>query len=129
MIASAPAFEEADFRKSSRSVPDKDCVHVARRDGWVTVRDTKKVFGAPDDHRMLFTADQFDDFLAGLGRGELSGHCIEVIIREDGVRVFRGAVPQPGGAVELEFTIGEFTAFCAAVADGEFAEHTFFVAA
>lgn len=66
MTANAPTFKEADFRKSSRSVPDKDCVHVARRDDWVAVRDTKKVFGAPDDHQLLFTAAQFEGFLASL---------------------------------------------------------------
>ncbi|MET8763083.1 DUF397 domain-containing protein [Lentzea sp. NPDC004782] len=129
MIANAPVFEEADFRKSSRSNPDKDCVHVARRDGWVAVRDTKKVFGAPDDHRMWFTADQFDAFLAGLGRGELSGHCIEVVVRDDGARVFRSTVPQPSGTAELEFTIGEFFAFHASAIEGEFAERAFAVAA
>jgi hypothetical protein len=129
MTPSAPMFEEADFRKSSRSVPDKDCVHVARRDGWVMVRDTKKVFGAPDDHQLLFTAAQFDGFLAGLSRGELSGHCIEVTIREDGVRAFRSAVPQPSGAVELEFTTSEFRAFCVAVSEGEFTEQAFASAA
>lgn len=129
MTASAPTFEEADFRKSSRSVPDKDCVHIARRDGRVEVRDTKKVFGAPDDHRLLFTAAQFDDFLARLARGELSGGCIEVLIREDDIRIFRSRVPQQAGASELEFTISEFSAFCLGVADGEFAEHVFIAAA
>lgn len=129
MVASAPVFEEADFRKSSRSLPDQDCVHVARRDGWVEVRDTKKVFGAPDDHRLLFTAAQFDDFLAGIERGQLSGRCIEVTVRADGVRVFRSAVPQPEGDVELEFTSSEFSAFCAAVTDGEFAGRAFASAA
>lgn len=129
MTTNAPTFEEADFRKSSRSLPDQDCVHVARRDGWVAVRDTKKVFGAPDDHRLLFTADQFDGFLEGLGCGELSGQCIEVAVRQDGGRTFRSTVPQPNGSFELEFTLGEFRAFCAAVSEGEFNEHAFSSAA
>ena len=129
MTASAPTFEEADFRKSSRSVPDKDCVHIARRDGRVEVRDTKKVFGAPDDHRLVFTAAQFDDFLARLARGELSGGCIEVLIREDDTRIFRSRVPQQADASELEFTTSEFHAFCLGVAEGEFAEHVFTAAA
>ncbi|WP_223838277.1 hypothetical protein [Saccharopolyspora pogona] len=47
------AFAEIDFRKAGKSVPDKDCVCVARRDGWVELRDDKTVFGAPDDHRLV----------------------------------------------------------------------------
>ncbi|MFJ8963320.1 DUF397 domain-containing protein [Lentzea sp. NPDC102401] len=129
MTASAPTFEEADFRKSSRSVPDKDCVHIARRDGTVEVRDTKKSFGAPDDHRLSFTAAQFDDFLARLARGELSGGCIEVVVRDGSTWIFRSQVPQRGSVTELEFTTSEFTAFRLAAADGEFAEHAFSMAA
>lgn len=129
MTASAPTFEEADFRKSSRSVPDKDCVHIARRDGMVEVRDTKKVFGASDDHRLSFTAEQFDDFLARLARGELSGGCIEVVGREGSIWIFRSRVPQRGCVSELEFTTSEFTAFCLAAEDGEFAERAFMTAA
>ncbi|MPZ84705.1 MAG: DUF397 domain-containing protein [Actinophytocola sp.] len=63
MINARPTFSEGDFRKSSRSDPDKDCVHVARRDGWVEMRDTKTVFGTPTDHRLAFNAEQFDSLL------------------------------------------------------------------
>ncbi|WP_190812374.1 DUF397 domain-containing protein [Saccharopolyspora pogona] len=64
-----PQFAERDFRKATRSEPDKQCVRVARRDGWVELRDDKAVFGAPDDHRLVFTAEEFDAFLAPIHRG------------------------------------------------------------
>jgi Domain of unknown function (DUF397) len=62
-----PTFSEADFRKSSWSEPDRDCVHVARRGGWVAVRDTKTVFGTADDHHLNFSAEQFEGLLNRLG--------------------------------------------------------------
>lgn len=68
MINPRPTFSEGDFRKSSRSDPDKDCVHVARRDGRVEVRDTKTVFGTPSDHHLAFTAEQFDRLLVSTRR-------------------------------------------------------------
>lgn len=64
MSNTPPMFTAADFRKSSYSDPNQDCVHVARRDDWVEVRDTKTVFGSPSDHRLAFTARQFDSLLA-----------------------------------------------------------------
>lgn len=67
MTKPRPAFAEAEFRKSSKSWPDKDCVQVARRDDWVAVRDTKTTFGTPADHHLVFTAGQFDDFLRFIG--------------------------------------------------------------
>jgi hypothetical protein len=63
MISTPPMFSEADFRKASRSEPEKDCVHVARRVGWVAVRDTKKAFGTAEDQHLVFDAAQFDGFL------------------------------------------------------------------
>ncbi|MGP4015053.1 hypothetical protein [Saccharopolyspora sp. 5N708] len=41
MTSALPAFAEHDFRKASASDPSKECVRVARRDGWVELRDDK----------------------------------------------------------------------------------------
>jgi hypothetical protein len=67
MIDTPPAFAEIEFRKSSWSVPDKDCVHVARRVGWVAVRDSKVPFGGSGDQHLVFAADRFDGFLTSRG--------------------------------------------------------------
>jgi hypothetical protein len=64
MINSVPAFAEADFRKSSHSDPDRDCVHVARRGAWVAMRDSKTAFNGRSDCRLMLPAEQFDVFLA-----------------------------------------------------------------
>lgn len=42
MTKARPSFHEPDFRKSTRSDPDQNCVHIARRAGWVQMRDTKR---------------------------------------------------------------------------------------
>jgi Domain of unknown function (DUF397) len=70
-MTSTPAFTEAEFRKASASKQDRECIRVARRDGWVEIRDDKTTFGAPDDHRLAFPARQFDHFLAAIRSGEL----------------------------------------------------------
>jgi hypothetical protein len=67
MIVNAQVFTEVEFRKSSMSDPDMNCVAVARRPDCVAVRDTKTAFGAPGDHHLLFTAAQFGSFLTHLG--------------------------------------------------------------
>lgn len=67
MIKELAEFTESEFRKSSMSEPNKECVQVARREDWVAIRDTKTAFGAPDDHHLLVTATQFDRLLAHLG--------------------------------------------------------------
>jgi hypothetical protein len=59
-----PPLCEGDFRKSSYSDPDRDCVHVARQGAWVAVRDSKTIFDTADDRRLVLTAEQFDAFLA-----------------------------------------------------------------
>jgi uncharacterized protein DUF397 len=64
MINNRPAFIEADFRKSSKSEAQTDCVHVGRRNGRVQVRDTKTVFDSLNDHRLAFTSEQFNQLLA-----------------------------------------------------------------
>ncbi|WP_210435098.1 hypothetical protein [Saccharopolyspora sp. ASAGF58] len=57
MNTTPPLSAEGEFRKAARSQPDLSCVCVARRDGWVELRDDKTVFGGPDDHRLVFTAE------------------------------------------------------------------------
>ncbi|MEV0702713.1 DUF397 domain-containing protein [Saccharopolyspora sp. NPDC050389] len=112
------AFAEIDFRKASKSVPDKDCVCVARRDGWVELRDDKTVFGASDDHRLVFTAEEFDAFLAGAREGRTEGLCLEITRRDaDGMHVFRR---RGWAAVELVFTEAELLAFQDGIANHEF---------
>jgi len=64
MIKPLPTFTESDFRKSSYSDPDRDCVHVARQGAWVALRNTKTVFNTPEDRRLVLTAERFDVFLA-----------------------------------------------------------------
>lgn len=52
-------FAEADFRKSSFSNPNQDCVAIASRDGRVEVRDSKTTFGSSADGRLAFRAGAF----------------------------------------------------------------------
>lgn len=63
MSTIAPHFVEADFRKSGRSEPDKNCVQAARCEGVAQLRDSKTDFGASDDGRLTVSAEQFDAFL------------------------------------------------------------------
>jgi Domain of unknown function (DUF397) len=127
MINPPPTFTEGEFRKASRSEPDKQCVHVARRAGWVEVRDTKKVFDAADDHRLVFTAEQFDDVQAAIRAGRSFGHLVQITVNDDGMNVFRSAVFQPGPAMDaaLEFSDGELLAFYDGVLAHEFDEAAF----
>ncbi|WP_093278992.1 DUF397 domain-containing protein [Saccharopolyspora shandongensis] len=81
---------ERDFHKATHIEPDKNCVRVARRDGWVELCDDKTVLGAPDDHRLVFTAAEFDAFLAGVREVRTEGLCLEIARRDvDGMHVFR----------------------------------------
>lgn len=66
MSAHPSRFAEHEFRKASYSHPNQSCVRVARRDGWVELRDDKTVFGSPEDHRLVLTAAQFDSFVRGI---------------------------------------------------------------
>lgn len=118
MSSTPPTFAEHEFRKARASQPDKECVQVARRDGWVEVRDDKTAFGAPDDHRLVFTAEQFDAFLAAVRAGDTDGRCLEMIQRPDGSYLLRDAGSPT--ATGLEFTAAEVAAFVEGVRDGEF---------
>ena len=62
------SFHETDFRKSSRSQPDQNCVHIARRPGRVEMRDSKTLFDSPADNRLTFDAEPFDGFLSRIRR-------------------------------------------------------------
>lgn len=66
-----PTFTERDFHKASASNPYGDCIWVARRDGWVEIRDGKTTVGGHDDHRLVFAAGEFDRFLAAIHVGEI----------------------------------------------------------
>ncbi|WXK00933.1 DUF397 domain-containing protein [Saccharopolyspora sp. ID03-671] len=100
-------------------MPDKECVRVARRDGWVELRDDKKPFGATDDLRIRFTEEQFDAFLVGVRSGDVDGLCLAMTARSDGTYTFRSTItPTPGP--ELEFTEAEVSAFLDGIARGEF---------
>jgi hypothetical protein len=121
-MSSTPAFTPGEFRKASASRPDKECVCVARRDGWVELRDDKKVFDAPDDHRLVFTDDQFDTFLAGVRAGNPDTQCLAITRRPDGMYTFRSTVPHTTTprTVELVFTQTEVAAFLDGIAKNEF---------
>lgn len=114
MTAHPPRFAEHEFRKATASNPDRECVRVARRDGWVQIRDDKTVFGAPDDHRLTVTEAEFDSFLAGARAGVLDGHPLQLLPRHGGDYLFRA------GSSALVFTAAEVAAFLDGVARHEF---------
>uniref|UniRef100_UPI003F491789 DUF397 domain-containing protein n=1 Tax=Pseudonocardia sp. CA-138482 TaxID=3240023 RepID=UPI003F491789 len=116
MKATPPSFAEGEFRKASASQPDKSCVQVARRGGWVEVRDDKTTFGSPADHRLVFTDTEFDAALTGLRAGTTAGLPLHITRRPDGTHTFRRA----DGTTELGFTAREVTAFLDGVHAGEF---------
>lgn len=59
MNARRPRFDEGDFRKSSLSNPNQDCVTVAHCDSWGELRDSKTEFGTINDQRIVLTDDAF----------------------------------------------------------------------
>jgi hypothetical protein len=118
MIGHPPPFHEGEFRKAQRSEPYKDCVHVARRAGWVALRDTKMTFGASDDHLLLLTDEEFDGYQTGVRSGQFEGHALRVTGRADGTYVFTKASSTLG--VELIFTRSELLAFHDGIAQREF---------
>lgn len=125
MSSTSCAFAERDFRKASASNPDRQCVRVARRDGWVEVRDDKTTFDGPEDVHLVFTEAQFDAFLDGMRSGETSGLCLALSAQADGTYTLRSTVSQPSAVAEdLVFTEGEIQAFLNGVARGEFDRDT-----
>ena len=118
MSTTPPSFAEREFRKATRSQPNQSCVCVARRGGWVEMRDSKTTFGAADDHRLVFTAEEFDVYLIGAREGQTDGLCLEVVQRnEDGMYLFRR---NDWAGVELAFTEAELVAFQDGITKYEF---------
>jgi hypothetical protein len=112
-MTSAPHFTEEDFRKATASTPTQECVRVARGAGWVELRDDKTTFGAPDDHRIVLTSAEFDQFQAGIRSGRNEG-MLRLDPQGDGIYLLRTA------AVTLTFTEPEVRAFIAGIRDHEF---------
>jgi hypothetical protein len=118
MMTIIPTFTEGEFRKASASNPDRECVRVARRDGWVEIRDDKTIFGSSDDRRLLLNAAEFDHFQASARAGVVDDLCIEMIPHADGTYTLRKTGDQ--SSAELKFSRGEVEAFLTGVRTGEF---------
>jgi uncharacterized protein DUF397 len=118
-------FERGQFRKSTRSGQNPQaCVEVARARGWVVIRDSKQAWNSAEDHRLVFTAEQFDAWLAAQGTEATDTLCIDIARRGDGVNVLRSTVPQEHTQT-LVFTDAEIAAFLAGARNGEFAPNAF----
>jgi hypothetical protein len=126
MIDSTPTmFERGQFRKSTRSGQNPQaCVEVARARGWVAIRDSKQAWNSAEDHRLVFTAEQFDAWLAAQGAEATDTLCIDIARRGDDVNVLRSAVPQEHNNT-LIFTDAEIAAFLAGARNGEFTANAF----
>jgi hypothetical protein len=109
-----PHFTEEDFRKATASNPNLDCVRVARRAGWVELRDDKTAFGTPDDDRIVLTSAEFDQFQAGMRSERSDSLPLRLDPQGDGTYLLRTA------AVTLTFTEPEVRAFVAGIRDHEF---------
>ena len=116
MSSSTPTFGEHEFRKANISNPNRECVRVARRDGWVEIRDDKTTFGAPDDHRIRLTETQFDNYQLAVASGNSPGHYLELTPRPDDKQTLRS----PNSPAELVFTDREITAFHHGIHNGDF---------
>jgi Domain of unknown function (DUF397) len=117
-----PVFNQGQFRKATRSGQNPQaCVEVARERGWVEIRDSKQQWGSTDDHRLVFTAEQFDAWLAAHGTEMADALCIDIARRGGDVNEFRSTVPQQHDNV-LTFTDAEIEAFLDGVRNGEFTE-------
>jgi hypothetical protein len=69
-MTDVPPLAPADFRKSSRSEADKECVEVARRPDWSVVRDSKTQYGAAEDRRLSLHARPAAAFFAAVKGGQ-----------------------------------------------------------
>lgn len=59
-------FTAQDFRKSSFSDPDRNCVEVAQRTDLAQLRDSKTAFGADDDGRLTLDPVGFGALLRSM---------------------------------------------------------------
>jgi hypothetical protein len=62
MWTSVPNLADAQWRKSSRSGGQGQCVEVARGEGWTAIRDSKNA----DGPALVFSVDQLDSLLRNL---------------------------------------------------------------
>lgn len=108
-------FREQGFRKASRSMPDKECVRVDRRNGWVAVRDDKTLFGSADDQWLVLSEAEFDAWIEG------EGDALVIDQRADALFAMR----RSNGEIELTFTEAEIVAFRDGIAKGEFSAAAF----
>jgi hypothetical protein len=118
MTTSPPRFADHEFRKAARSEPKKNCVRVARRDGWVEMRDDK-LLGTPayEVRALRFTEEEFDAYLASIRADGQEASSVLESARRDGRYVFWRA---DSASVELEFTEDEVIAFHHGVVNREF---------
>lgn len=110
-----PTFAEQEFRKATHSEPNRTCVQVARRGGWVELRDDKTEFGSLEDQRLVLTDEEFEEFLSGKTDGPhltLSSHP-------------SGDFLLSAHGAELRFTPDEIVAFKDGIEKGEFSEGSF----
>jgi hypothetical protein len=118
-------FERGQFRKSTRSGQNPQaCVEVARARGWVVIRDSKQAWNSEEDYRLVFTAEQFDAWLAAQGGDATDMLCIDIARRGDDVNVLRSTVRQEHNKA-LIFTDAEIAAFLEGARNGEFTVNAF----
>lgn len=118
-ITPRPHFAEQDFRKASASVPDRECVRVARNGGWVELRDDKVIFGSQDDVHIVLTDAEFDAFQEAIRAGRpTAGLALRLDEVGRGRHVLRAAADQ--ASTTLTFTAREIAVFLDGVRKHEF---------
>lgn len=118
-MAQTPTFGADEFRKATQSLANQECVSIARRDGWVEMRDDKLI-GTPyySTLALRFREDRFDAYLDAVRAADTSGHCVAVSQRADGLYEFRNVEEISGAA--LIFDQAEVDAFYDGVTKYEF---------
>ena len=118
MNPAPPVFAAGEFRKATRSQPNQSCVMIARRDGWVEIRDDKLEHTVYYDTVALRLPDaEFDAYQAAVRDGDnTEGLYLAVTRREDG----HTEVRTPDSDVVLVYTQVEIDAFHDGVIKREF---------